>query len=169
MRGAEYGGNAETSQRREQGCGDRALRARGSAIRRPNDYSLEQAAESNREHPGVAHAYGIYADDRLVGFAMFIFAPEDECPDDPDNPEEQYGEEDRYYLWRFMIDQHEQGKGYGQAALAWIIQYFRDHGAHVLYLSTEPDNELGLHVYHKLGFRETGEFEEDEAILKLEL
>jgi ribosomal protein S18 acetylase RimI-like enzyme len=39
----------------------------------------------------------------------------------------------------------------------------------VLYLSTEPDNELGLHVYHKLGFRETGEFEEDEAILKLEL
>lgn len=135
----------------------------------PNDYSLEQAAESNREHPGVAHAYGIYADDRLVGFAMFIFAPEDEYPDDPDNPEEQYGEEDRYYLWRFMIDQHEQGKGYGQAALAWIIQYFRDHGAHVLYLSTEPDNELGLHVYHKLGFRETGEFEEDEAILKLEL
>ena len=70
----------------------------------PNDYSLEQAAESNREHPGVAHAYGIYADDRLVGFAMFIFAPEDEYPDDPDNPEEQYGEEDRYYLWRFMID-----------------------------------------------------------------
>ena len=135
----------------------------------PNDYSLEQAAESNREHPGVAHAYGIYADDRLVGFAMFIFAPEDEYPDDPDDPEEQYGEEDRYYLWRFMIDQHEQGKGYGQAALAWIIQYFKDHGAHVLYLSTEPDNELGLHVYHKLGFRETGEFEEDEAILKLEL
>ena len=32
---AEYGGNAETSQRREQGCGDRALRARGSAIRCP--------------------------------------------------------------------------------------------------------------------------------------
>ena len=33
----------------------------------PNDYSLEQAAESNREHPGVAHAYGIYTDDSGVG------------------------------------------------------------------------------------------------------
>ena len=31
------------------------------------------------------------------------------------------------------------------------------------------NNELGLHVYHKLDFRETGEFDEDEAILKLEL
>ena len=64
---------------------------------------------------------------------------------------------------------NEQCKGYGQAALAWIIRYFKDRGAHVLYLSTEPENELGLHVYHKFGFRETGEFEEDEAILKLEL
>ena len=61
----------------------------------PNDYSLEQAAESNSEHPGVVHPCGIYADDRLVGFAMFVFAPEDEYPNDPDDPEEQYGEEDR--------------------------------------------------------------------------
>jgi RimJ/RimL family protein N-acetyltransferase len=58
---------------------------------------------------------------------------------------------------------------YGRAALARIIRCFRNHGAHVLHLSTEPNNELGLHVYHKLGFRETGEFDEDEAILKLEL
>ena len=135
----------------------------------PNDCSLEEAAESEAKHPGVVHPCGIYADDKLVGFAMFICAPEDEYSDDPDDPEEQYDEGERYYLWRFMVDQHEQCKGYGQAALAWIIQYFRNRGAPALYLSTEPENELGLHVYHKLGFKETGEFDEDEAILKLEL
>lgn len=135
----------------------------------PNDVSLEQAAESNDDHPGVVQTYGIFADDRPVGFAMFVFAPEDQYPDDEDDPEEQYGENDRYYLWRFMIDQHEQCKGYGQAALAWIVQYFREHGAKVLYLSTDPENELGLHVYHKFGFKETGTVDEGEAELKLEL
>ena len=78
----------------------------------PNDVSLRQADEANAEQPGVARPFGIYADDRLVGFCMFAFAPEEEEPDD------------RYWLWRFMIDKNEQGKGYGQAALQEIIRYF---------------------------------------------
>ena len=68
-------------------------------------------------------------------------------------------------IWRFMIDKNEQGKGYGQAALSEIIRYFKENGADMLYLSTEPENELGLHIYHKFGFRETGIFNEDEAVL----
>ena len=71
----------------------------------PNDYSLKQAEETNAEYPGVARPFAIYAEDRLVGFCMFSFAPEAE------------DEDDRYWLWRFMIDKNEQGKGYGQAAL----------------------------------------------------
>ena len=118
-----------------------------------NDVSLRQADEANEEAPGVARPFGIYADDRLVGFCMFAFNPDD---DDV---------EDRYYLWRFMIDKDEQGKGYGQAALEEIIRYFRDNGADRLYLSTEPENELGLHVYHKAGFRETGVIGDGEAVL----
>ncbi len=121
----------------------------------PNDLSLRQARETNKEHPGVARPFGIYADDRLVGFCMFAVAPEDEDPDD------------RYYLWRFMIDQNEQGKGYGQAALAEIIRYFKELGADRLVLSTEPENERGLHVYHKAGFRDTGAIDWDEAVLRL--
>ena len=119
----------------------------------PNWYSLKEADETNAEHPGVARPFAIYADERLVGFCMFSFTPE---ADDPD---------DRYWLWRFMIDQNEQGKGYGQAALAEIIKYFKDNGADLLYLSTEPENERGLHVYHKAGFRETGVISDDEATL----
>ena len=119
----------------------------------PNDVSLRQAEETNAEHPGVARPFGIYADDTLVGFCMFAYAPEDEDP------------KDRYYLWRFMIDKNEQGKGYGQAALAEIIRWFKANGADRLYLSTEPENERGLHVYRKAGFRETGVISDDEAVL----
>ena len=118
-----------------------------------NEVSLRQAAEANAKAPGTARPFAIYADDRLVGFCMFSFAPEARDP------------EDRYWLWRFMIDKNEQGKGYGQAALSEIIRYFRENGADRLYLSTEPENERGLHIYHKAGFRETGVISEDEAVL----
>ena len=43
----------------------------------PNDYSLKEAEETNKEHPGIARPFAIYADDRLVGFCMFAFDPED--------------------------------------------------------------------------------------------
>ena len=76
----------------------------------PNDVSLRQAEETNIEHPGVARPFAIYADDHLVGFCMFSFDPEARDP------------EDRYWLWRFMIDKNEQDKGYGQAALSEIIR-----------------------------------------------
>ena len=39
-----------------------------------NAVSLRQADETNAECPGVARPFGIYADDRLVGFCMFAFA-----------------------------------------------------------------------------------------------
>ena len=119
----------------------------------PNDVSLKQAAEANEEQPGVARPFAICADDKPVGFCMFSFDPENKDP------------EDRYWLWRFMIDKNEQDKGYGQAALQEIIRYFRENGADRLYLSTEPENEKGLHVYHGAGFRETGAIGDGEAVL----
>ncbi len=114
-----------------------------------NEVSLRQAAE----HPGISRPFAIYVDDKLVGFTMFALAPEARVP------------EDRYWLWRFMIDKNEQDKGYGQAALQEIIRYFKKNGADRLYLSTEPENEKGLHIYHKAGFRKTGAIDGDEAVL----
>ena len=78
-----------------------------------NKASLRQYEEAEAEAPGVARPFAIYADGRLVGFCMFVFDPEEE------------DEDDRYWLWRFMIDKNEQGKGYGQAALQEIIKYFK--------------------------------------------
>ncbi|MBQ5991620.1 MAG: GNAT family N-acetyltransferase [Clostridia bacterium] len=121
----------------------------------PNKVSLKQADEANAEHPGVARPFAIYADEKLVGFCMLAVDLEEE------------DEDDRCYLWRFMIDKNEQGKGYGQAALKEIIRYFRDLGGERVLLSTEPENERGLHVYHKAGFLDTGCIDDGEAVLRL--
>ena len=47
-----------------------------------NETSLREAAEANAEKPGMARPFGIYADEKLVGFCMFAFNPEDEDEDD---------------------------------------------------------------------------------------
>ena len=119
----------------------------------PNDYSLSEADEANAKAPGTARPFAIYAGEKIVGFCMLALDPEDENP------------VDRYCLWRFMIDKNEQGKGYGQAALHEIIKYFKENDVDMIYLSTAPENEVGLHVYHKAGFRETGLIDNDEAVL----
>ncbi len=119
----------------------------------PNDYSLSEADEANAKAPGTARPFAIYAGEKIVGFCMLALDPEDENP------------VDRYCLWRFMIDKNEQGKGYGQAALHEIIKYFKENDVDMIYLSTAPENEVGLHVYHKAGFRETGVIEDGEAVL----
>ena len=119
----------------------------------PNDYSLSEADEANAKAPGTARPFAIYAGEKIVGFCMLALDPEDENP------------VDRYCLWRFMIDKNEQGKGYGQAALHEIIKYFKENDVDMIYLSTAPENEVGLHVYHKAGFRETGLIDGDEAVL----
>ena len=118
-----------------------------------NDASLREAAEANAKAPGTARPFAICVGEKIVGFCMLALDPEDENP------------VDRYCLWRFMIDKNEQGKGYGQAALYEIIKYFKENDVDMIYLSTAPENEVGLHVYHKAGFRETGVIEDGEAVL----
>ena len=109
------------------------------------------------EHREVARPFAIYADHRIIGFTMFAF---DLASGDPD---------DRYWLWRFMIDKHLQGNGYGSAALEKIIEYFKDHGANHILLSTKETNETALALYHKYQFTETGEMNGDEIVLRLNL
>ena len=117
-----------------------------------NRRSLETAAEEeNRE---IARPFAIYCGDTLVGFTMFAF--------ELNSPDPQ----DRYWLWRFMIDRRFQGKGYGSAALEAIIAYFQANGADHMMLSTEPDNVQALGLYHKYHFAETGEMNDDEIVLR---
>ncbi len=118
-----------------------------------NEDSLNEA----RENAEIARPFAIYADDKMIGFTMFAW---DENNEDP---------EDKYWLWRFMIDKSLQGKGYGHLALKEIIQYFKDNGADIITLSTKPSNKTALSLYYQFGFEENGEMNDEEIILKLYL
>ena len=118
-----------------------------------NAVSLRTAAEEAE----VARPFAIYCDERMIGFTMFAF---DENNEDL---------EDKYWLWRFMIDQRWQGMGYGKAALSVIINYFREHNADIITLSTKESNTAALKLYHQFGFTENGQMNGDEIVLKLRL
>ena len=118
-----------------------------------NEGSLKDA-ENNTN---VARPFAIYIDDKMVGFTMFAFDEEYEDPND------------RYWLWRFMIDKNLQGRGYGRLALEEIIKYFNDNGANNIKLSTKESNVKALSLYHKFGFKENGEMNDEEKVLVLDL
>ena len=120
-----------------------------------NEVSLETAQKE--EYKEIARPFAIYADDKPVGFAMFAFEQDSSDP------------KDRYWLWRFMIDKKLQGNGYGSAALEKIIDYFKSHGADHILLSTKESNTAALSLYHKYRFAETGEMNDGEMLLRVNL
>lgn len=111
--------------------------------------------QTAQENPEVARPFAIVIDGVIAGFAMFAF---DMQNDDP---------ADRHWLWRFMLDQSYQGKGYGGAALKEIIRYFWENGADEITLSTKQTNTHALSLYHKFGFQENGQKNGEEVVLKL--
>ena len=113
--------------------------------------------ETAKRNEKVARPFAIYNDGKMVGFTMFAFDKDYEDPDD------------RSWLWRLMIAEGFQGKGYGTAALQVIIQYFKNHGANNIRLSTKDTNASALSLYHKAGFRDTGEMNDEEIVLQLDL
>ena len=119
--------------------------------------SNEDSLKAAKENEKAARPFALSCDGRMVGFTMFAF---DEDYEDPD---------DRYWLWRFMIDRSLQGKGYGTAALQVIIRYFKDHGAGNIRLSTKETNTTALSMYRKAGFRNTGMMNGEEIVLQLDL
>lgn len=119
--------------------------------------SNKDSLRDSTDNLKVARPFAIYVDDRMVGFTMFAF---DEDYDDPN---------DRYWLWRFMIDKDLQGNGYGCAALKAVIDYFKNQNVGYIKLSTKASNVQAISLYHKFGFRENGEMNDEEVVLRLDL
>ena len=102
----------------------------------------------------VAWFRAIYADDIPVGFIMLS--------DDPEKPE--------YYLWRFMIDARYQGNGFGRRALEHVIEYVRTRPrADTFILGCVEGEGSAVGFYKSMGFRLTGEVEQGEAVMRLDL
>ncbi len=113
----------------------------------------------------VALPFAIYDDDLLVGFVMFGYG----SSEDADEPSIAYG---NYLMWRFMIDQKFQGKGYGKEALKASLDYIRTHpcgSAEYCWLSYEPENTAARSLYASMGFQENGETCGDEIVAVLKL
>jgi diamine N-acetyltransferase len=115
----------------------------------PNALSISQAYFEKR-----AWFRAIYDDDTPVGFVMLYID----------------AEKFEYSLWRFMIDHRYQKKNIGLNAMKLVIDYVRTlPNATQLRLSYVPGDGDPSMFYAKLGFIETGEWEDDEKIMVLKL
>ena len=117
--------------------------------------SNESSIVAAKEHPDVARPFVIYADGVAVGFTMLAF---DLGCEDPN---------DRYWLWRFMIDEKYQGRGLGKEALRHTISYFKENGATNIRLLTKESNVNAIRLYESVGFRPTGEVIDGETVFEL--
>lgn len=100
--------------------------------------------------------FGIYDGDRMVGYVMVIY--------DYDIRE--------YDIWHMMIDAEEQGKGYGRAALRKVLDYIRQKpfgDSDRVALTCNRENAAACRLYQSMGFALTGNSDEDEVELALEL
>ncbi len=96
---------------------------------------------------------GIYDDDIPVGFIMLVLDAEN----------------DEYMVWRFMIDQNHQRKGYGKAAIDLMKKIVKERFPEVkeIFLSYVPKENGGADgFYKKIGFEDTGEMQGKEKIMR---
>jgi diamine N-acetyltransferase len=117
--------------------------------------SLLEAAE---EPDGRAIAWGVYDDETPVGFVMIsdeVGAP-DYIPQ---------------FLWKLLIDERFQRRGYGTATLDLIVDYFRNRpGVREMWTSAGQGDGSPIPFYERYGFVRTGEVVFDgEVLLRLDI
>jgi GNAT superfamily N-acetyltransferase len=119
--------------------------------------SLREAAANPQGNPWFR---AVYADEEPVGFVMLSW---DVVPQPPEinGP---------WFLWKLLIDQGHQGKGYGREVVRQIVDLVRAQGATELLTSHEPGEGGPAGFYARLGFVPTGELDpEGEILLRLVL
>ena len=131
-----------------------------------NEWSLVHAYVGNKTE-GAVYPFGIFDDDKAVGFLMIAYDYGEVC-NDPDAPEIS---QKNYFLWRLMIDEEEQGKGYGRKAVELALEFVKTfpHGkADYCWLCYDKNNEIARKLYLSMGFQEIGEQDDDiNAVIKL--
>ena len=101
---------------------------------------------------------GIYAADELVGFVMLHFGSDFDDGIDCDG----------VFLWRLMIAEQHQGKGYGKKTIQRLVRYLQSQGYQELYTSYQTGDGSPEGFYKGLGFVKTGDYygDEPEVVLR---
>lgn len=108
--------------------------------------------------------WSVHDGDDLVGFVMIS----------DDIPAETLAAQDEivgpYYLWRLLVDDRFQGRGYGAATIDAVVRYLGTRpNAEVLYTSCAAGDGSPQPFYLRYGFEKTGEVIEGEELLRLDL
>ena len=100
--------------------------------------------------------FGVFDGARMVGYVMVIYDYDEQT----------------YNIWHMMIDRREQGRGYGRAAMERALEYIRRKpfgDSDRVLLTCSPENKPALKLYRSMGFAETGDMDEDEAVAVMQL
>ena len=90
---------------------------------------------------GIAYPKAVYEDEDLVGFIMY----------------ELDTEEQQVFIWRFLIDQAFQGKGYGRQTIEVVMEMAKEQAQITKVVADYVDgNEPMKKILLDLGFEETG-------------
>jgi diamine N-acetyltransferase len=117
--------------------------------------SLDEAVATPQAAPWYR---AIYAGDAPVGFVMLSW-----------NVTPAPGILGPWFLWRLLIDERHQRRGYGRAALDQVIDLVRAAGAREFLTSYQPGTGEPWPFYQRFGFEPTGEVFEGELVLRLDL
>ena len=130
-----------------------------------NDVSIIEAYTTITVN-GFAFPFGIYNGKTPVGFMMIGYDSADYWEDTPDIARGNYS------LWRLMIDENYQKKGFGREAVALGLDFIKSFPcgkSEYCWLSYEPENEVARQLYRSFGFVETGDTVGGEIIAVLKL
>jgi diamine N-acetyltransferase len=119
--------------------------------------------EADAEQRAMPHPWAVHDADSgaLVGFAMISDNIPQPMDDDLVGP---------YFLWKLLIDEAVQGRGYGAATIDAVVDYLRTRpGADVLYTSCADGSGSPRGFYLRYGFTDTGRVMWGENVLALEL
>lgn len=123
----------------------------------------ESFADAERYPEAKARYWAVYAGDEIVGFAMISDGISQEVLDaDPTlaGP---------FFLWRLLIDERHQRRGYGSATLDAVVDYVRSRGATELLTSYHEGDGNPRPFYEKYGFVATDRIVDEERVLRLDL
>ncbi|KEZ88342.1 spermidine acetyltransferase [Clostridium sulfidigenes] len=95
----------------------------------------------------------VYDDDIMIGFIMY-------CIDEDDG---------EYWIYRMMIDEKYQSKGYGKESLEKLLDMIKQDNSHnKIFLGVHKESTYAVVLYKRFGFDFNGQVFGSEYIMRLD-